>query len=189
MLAQPQSASERVIPHPTVTDFCGIFTEDMHSLYLLSFVLTADHDKAEQCFVSGLGECVEGIDAFMEWSRLWARRGIINHAILMMRPAPQDTHHWTVGSVPGASAGPGHGLFAAVLSLSTFERFVFVLSILEGHSEADCASLLKCSRREVVIARELALSFLVTTDTDRDQSQDAMNVWRRSLGLQPSPER
>ena len=26
-------------------------TEEMQSLYLLSFLLTADHDKAEQCLV------------------------------------------------------------------------------------------------------------------------------------------
>ena len=189
MLAQPQSACERVIQYPTVTDFCEIFTEEMHSLYLLSFVLTADHDKAEQCFVGGLGQCVEGMDVFMDWSRLWARRAIVRQAILMMRPAPQDTDHWSTGSAGAVSSAASPSLFAAILSLSTFERFVFVLSILEGHSEADCVSLLKCSRREVAIARELALQFLVTTETGQDHSQEAMRVWQKSLDLQTSLER
>jgi hypothetical protein len=43
-------------------------TEEMQSLYLLSFLLTADHDKAEQRLVSAIGECPEGILAFMDWS-------------------------------------------------------------------------------------------------------------------------
>jgi hypothetical protein len=189
MPAQLQSAWDRVIDHPTESDFCEIFTEEMHSLYLLSFVLTADHHKAEQCFVGGLGQCVEGMDVFMDWSRLWARRAIVRQAILMMRPAPQDTDHWSTSSAGAVSSAASPSLFAAILSLSTFERFVFVLSILEGHSEADCVSLLKCSRREVAIARELALQFLVTTETGQDHSQEAMRVWQKSLDLQTSLER
>jgi hypothetical protein len=59
MLAQLQAIDERSPQYATVTDFCEIFTEEMHSLYLLSFLLTADQDKAEQCFIGGLGECVE----------------------------------------------------------------------------------------------------------------------------------
>ena len=49
MLAQLESVDERVIQYATVTDFCEIFTEETHSLYLLSFLLTADKDKAERC--------------------------------------------------------------------------------------------------------------------------------------------
>jgi hypothetical protein len=160
----------------------------MHSLYLLSFMLTADKDKAEQCFIGGLGECVEGIGAFMEWSRLWARRAIIKQAVAMMRPAPKDTDHWSPISTKGPAA-LNNGLFAAILSLCAFERFVFVLSILEGQSDGDCLSLLRCSRREVVIARELALRFLVTTDTGGDHSQEALHAWRRFMSLPRWPER
>jgi hypothetical protein len=104
MLAQLQSVDESVMQYATVTDFRQIFTEEMHSLYLLSFLLTADKDKAEQCFIGGLGECVEGIGAFMEWSRLWARRAIIKQAILMMRPAPEETDHWSLISNHGPTA-------------------------------------------------------------------------------------
>jgi hypothetical protein len=57
---------ERATPYPTVADFLRAFDEEMHSLYLLSFLLTADHDKAEQCLVSAMGECVEGIGVFMD---------------------------------------------------------------------------------------------------------------------------
>jgi hypothetical protein len=178
MRAQLQDVDERVIQHATVNDFYAIFTEEMHSLYLLSFLLTADKDKAEQCFIGGLGECVEGIGAFMEWSRLWARRAIIKQAILMMRPAPKDTDHWSPINVKGPATALKDGLFAAILSLCAFERFVFVLSILEGHSDGDCLNLLSCSRSEVAMARELALRFLVTTDTGLDQRQEALHAWQ-----------
>ena len=188
MLAQRRNVDERVIQYATVTDFCEIFTEEMHSLYLLSFMLTADKDKAEQCFIGGLGECVEGVGAFMEWSRLWARRAIIKQAILMMRPAPEGTNDWPLISAKGAAASPANNLFAAILSLCAFERFVFVLSILEGQSDGDCLSLLKCSRRDVMIARELALRFLATADKGGDHIQEALHAWQTFLSSPRWPE-
>lgn len=48
----------------------------------------------------------------------------------------------------------GTGLVAD--GLGAFERFVFVMSILEGWSEQDCARNLSCSRLDVTIARLLA---------------------------------
>jgi hypothetical protein len=189
MLAQLESVDERVIQYATVTDFCEIFTEEMHSLYLLSFLLTADKDKAERCFIGALGECVEGIGAFMEWSRLWARRTIIKQAIVMMKPAPEDMDHWLPTSAEGPAGALKNSLFAAILSLCGFERFVFVLSILEEQSDGDCLSLLRCSRREVVIARELALRLLIKNDTGGDHSQEALHAWRRFMSLPGWPER
>jgi hypothetical protein len=38
------------------------------------------------------------------------------------------------------------------------------MSILEGHSDEECSSLLRCSRRDVMIARVLALKRQLTTD-------------------------
>jgi hypothetical protein len=178
MLAQLQSVDESAIRYATVADFCQIFTEEMHSLYLLSFLLTADKDKAEQCFVGALGECGDGISAFMEWSRLWARRAITRQAILMMRPVPEGRDYGSPISPKGPAAARNNGLFAAILSLCAFKRFVFVLSILEKLSDGDCLSLLRCSRRDVVVARDLALRFLVTTDTGGDHRQEALHAWQ-----------
>ena len=48
-------------PYASSDDFRRVFDEDMNSLYLLSFLLTADREKAEQCFVSGLEDAVEGL--------------------------------------------------------------------------------------------------------------------------------
>ncbi|WP_353072094.1 hypothetical protein [Tunturiibacter gelidiferens] len=147
-----------------------LLTEEMHSLYLFSFLLTADNDIAEQCYVCGLGECVEGISVFMDWARSWARRTILKHAIRIIMPAPEHTDNLSSISLKGVAALGKNNLFAAIVALSAFERFVFVMSVLEKQSDADCSMLLRCSRRDVMIARELALKRLTNTDDGYDQS-------------------
>ena len=41
-------------PYASSGDFHRIFHEEKDGLYRLSFLLTADHEKSRQCFVSGL---------------------------------------------------------------------------------------------------------------------------------------
>ena len=148
----------------------SVLTEEMHSLYLFSFLLTADNDIAGECYVYGLGECVEGISVFMDWVRSWARRTILKHAIRMIMPAPEQADNLSLISFKGAPTSGKNSLYAAILALSAFERFVFVMSVLEKQSDEDCSMLLGCSRRDVMIARELALKRLANTDYGYDQS-------------------
>ena len=54
--------------HATSEDFRKLFTEDMTGLYLLSLLLTANHEKAEQCFVAGVEDTVKGNPVFKEWA-------------------------------------------------------------------------------------------------------------------------
>ena len=68
-------------PYASSTDFRQIFDEDIKGLYLLSFLLTADREKAEQCFVSGMEDAVKGNPVFKEWARSWVRRSIIQNAV------------------------------------------------------------------------------------------------------------
>jgi len=42
-----------VAAYAVAGDFCRIFAEGMSGIYLLSFLLTGDRVKAEECFVSG----------------------------------------------------------------------------------------------------------------------------------------
>jgi uncharacterized membrane protein YebE (DUF533 family) len=56
MQTQLQIAEGGATPYAAAADFCEVFTEEVHSLYLLSFLLIADKDKAEQCFIGALGE-------------------------------------------------------------------------------------------------------------------------------------
>jgi hypothetical protein len=53
--------------YASTSDFDRIFHEEKDSLYQLSFLLTADHEKAQQCFVSGLEDSVKGNAVFKEW--------------------------------------------------------------------------------------------------------------------------
>jgi hypothetical protein len=48
------------------------------------------------------------------------------------------------------------------------------MSILEGQSEQDCAILLRCSRRDVVSARALALTRLSNSDAAYAQAGEVM---------------
>jgi hypothetical protein len=45
--------SRRRSRYATSEDFRKLFTEGVSSLYLLSFLLTANHEKADRCFVAG----------------------------------------------------------------------------------------------------------------------------------------
>src|SRR5271168_2839974 len=71
-------------------DFCRIFQQEMDGFYQLSLLLTADREKAEQCFVSGLDDSVKGSLVFKEWAQSWARRAIIQSAVQIVRPRPTD---------------------------------------------------------------------------------------------------
>jgi hypothetical protein len=51
-------------PYATRTEFFRAFTENMNSMHLLSFLLTVDLENAEECFVSGLADCVAGSYVF-----------------------------------------------------------------------------------------------------------------------------
>src|SRR6266436_3362958 len=80
----------RAAAYANSDDFRRIFDDDMNSLYLLAFLLTADREKAEQCFVSGLEDAVEGNPVFKEWARSWARRAIIQNAVRVIKPRPWE---------------------------------------------------------------------------------------------------
>jgi len=156
MLEPMHFVDERATSYATVADFLETLDEEMHGLYLLSFLLTADHDKAKQCLISAIGECVEGIGVFIDRARLWTRRAVLKHAIQMMRPEPENAENVSFLSFRGAATSPRNNPSAQILLLGEFERFVFVMSILEGQSDEECALFLRCSRRDVMMARVLA---------------------------------
>lgn len=177
-------------------DFQQIFEEDMNDLYLLSFLLTADREKAEQCFVSGLEDAVEGNRVFKEWARSWARRTIIQNAVRAINPkslevssrqsdAPRNIDNTMLPAQPVE--------IIAVLKLRPFERFVYVMSVLERYSDQHCSVLLGCARWEVQAARIRALQ-QISNGMDRrsDQAnassatptlQEASSSILQSLGL------
>lgn len=142
---------------PLASEFCRIFHKDMDRLYLLSLLLTADPQLAEDCFVRGLEDAIKSNGAFKEWAQAWARRMIIQNAIHMIQPQP------TVAREAGASPvdeATTPARIAAILALPAFERFTFVLSVLERYSDQDCALLLGSTSAEVTAARTRALQHI-----------------------------
>lgn len=170
--------TERSIRYATAANFFEIYTEEMHSLLLLSILLTADLEKAEQCIVRALEECLHGIDVFMEWARLWARRAIIKHAIKLITPVPGKPIRTSLTSIQWNSKPTNANFIGAIFSLGTFERFVFVMSVLERHSDEDCAALLNCRRGDIKSARSEAVKSLSDTVTDCNPFEEALQAWR-----------
>jgi hypothetical protein len=82
----------------------------------------------------------------------------------MIKPAPEHTDSVSFTNLKRSAAPPENNPFAAILLLDAFERFVFVMSILEEQSDEECAILLRCSRRDVMMARLLALKRQSSTD-------------------------
>jgi hypothetical protein len=96
MLESTHILDERATIDATGTDFWSVLTDEMLGLYQLSFSLTADLNKAEECFASGMGECEEVIGVFMARTQAQARRTIVKHAIWMIMPAPERPDDFTV---------------------------------------------------------------------------------------------
>ena len=175
-------------PYASCQDFLKIFDEDMHGLYQLSFFLTGDHQKAERCFVAGLEDCVKESRVFREWARAWAKRVIVENAIRELHPRPNHLNSSaflpTIFPFNQQSSGPiGHFDTDAVSGLADFERFVFVLSVLERYREHECARLLGCSASEVREARTLAIEELADfrpRGSDRYQDRERRG-WVKAL--------
>jgi DNA-directed RNA polymerase specialized sigma24 family protein len=166
----PRYATE----YATADDFQQIFSEDMAGLHLLAWLLTADEQKAEQVFVAGLEDSINGNPVFRQWARSWSQRAIIKRAIRVVAPSPSE--HAPVVQLSHLQGSPQlsnshvsnpmtgsaelNALLATMAKLSPFQRFVFVLSVLEGYSTSECAMLLSCTLTDVISARTAALQHI-----------------------------
>ena len=153
----PVSNQETAI-YASSEDFCRLFEKEMESLYLLSLLLTGQHSLAERCFVDSLEDSRNGNLVFKEWALAWARRSIIQRAIQMIRPQTIQNRRSNLapdGGVSRAITQPTE--IANIVCLPQFERFVFVISVLEHYSPQECSLLLDCTRSDVIATRTSAL--------------------------------
>jgi DNA-directed RNA polymerase specialized sigma24 family protein len=158
----PEQTHSENAKYASCEDFRRIFEEDLHGLYQLSFLLTGDPQKAERCFVAGLEDCVKESQVFTEWARTWAKRVIVKNAIRELHPQSSDSNSSarvpTMFSANRQLSGPSEQFDTdAISGLADFERFVFVLCVLERYREHECALLLGCSDSEVREARTQAI--------------------------------
>jgi hypothetical protein len=178
MFRTKRMSNQSLVKYSTAADFVELYNEEMRSLFLLSILLTADAERAEQCFVGALEECLNGFGVSIEWADLWARRVILKHAIMLVKPVPavpncrsRRGHHWN-------SKRNGDNMVDALLTLATFDRFVFVMSLLERQSDQDCSVLLSCNRCDVESARARALRWLADAGTDFNSFEVALHAGR-----------
>ena len=143
--------------YATHSDFCAIFREQLDSLFLLALLLTRDEPNAEKCFLAAFDSCAEGNLVFKESATGWSRRSVIKSAIRLMSPVP---------TAPARPLFPDNdnnlnlgqdAPLNRVQQLPPFDRFVFVMSVLERYSDRDCALLLGCSGADILPARIRAL--------------------------------
>ena len=158
-------------------DFLKVFDEDLHGLYQLSFLLTGNHQKAEGCFVAGIEDCVKANRVFREWARAWARRMIVENAIRELNPRRQRSNSPApLATVFSRNQQPSSPIGSfdrdAMLGLADFERFVFVLCVLERYPMHECAVFLGCSRSEVREACAQAIEKLATSLDGSNRYED-----------------
>jgi DNA-directed RNA polymerase specialized sigma24 family protein len=179
----------RAAAYANSDDFRHIFDENMYSLYLLAFLLTADHGKAEQCFVSGLEDAVGGNPVFKEWAHSWARRVIIQNAMRLINPRPDNgsgrSRSASLDSDYKTLPAERHVEVSAVLGLEPFERIVYVMTVLEHYSDHECSLLLGCARRDVLPARTRALEQIGRQVEMQDRQPS--NVSAQDPGLHHGP--
>lgn len=139
----------------TAAEYWELVKVEINALYLFSFQLTADKEKAGRCLDQAMDESADGVDDFLDWAHTRGRDAVLGHAIRIMKPSRETAQERV--DLPGRPQHPtGHRTFGLIATLPTFERFVFVLTRIDGLSDANCAALLDTTSWEVIIARELA---------------------------------
>jgi hypothetical protein len=138
-------------------DFCDVIQNDTKSLYLLAFLLTANHKQSEQCF-----PLVEKLSKNKPSSRnefrSWIRRRL-TEALRIVRGSAREGEKRDLWEDAQHDI-PRECEIDAVTRLAAFERFVFVMSILERYSHWDSTLLLRGSMKRVTHARMEALRHL-----------------------------
>ena len=138
-------------------DFCEVFEKDIRRLYLLAFLLTADHKQAEQGLASTVEEAFKEQAVFKEWARSWVNRTLIEKAIEIVSPLSNRPNEKRDSWSAGSHETHGQDKLNAMIQLSPLERFVFVMSVLERYLDRDCALMLGCNPNKVSQARRKAL--------------------------------
>jgi len=183
--------SDKKNEYATREDFCQVFDKDLDSLYQLAFLLTADHDMAQSIFVAGIDECAHSNPVFKQWARSWARRVIIRSAVRLLAPAPRDRYfedeiggamelfvetnivptHQNGHERSALSGEEQDGPGMVVARLSPFNRFVFIMSVLERIPDRECAALLCCGTADIENARVRALQAIALAELREHETE------------------
>jgi DNA-directed RNA polymerase specialized sigma24 family protein len=156
---EKQKNADFRIDYASRADFCEEFERELKPLYLLAFLLTANHEKAERCFAMTVEEALNKQSVFKEWVRPWIKRILIKNAIGVVFSTPtRISDKRDLWSEQHDQHGMGRDdEINSVTELPRLERFVYVMSILERYSAWECSVLLDCSTKTLAESRLQAL--------------------------------
>jgi len=150
-----KSLSERC-EYASKEEFGSAFERERASLQTLALMLTANSEAAKRCLIRAFRECIASSSVSKEWVLSWARRMVIRNAISLVMgsggPSFVNTNDDADNGLIAFSPDIPLSAMAtseSILDLPEFERFVFVICVLERYSIQDCALLLGKSPGEV----------------------------------------
>jgi len=172
MLYELKDRREMNAADATGQDGCQSLISHMERYFLLGLLLTASEDDAESCFVLALDTWskLTGnlVPMDQELAHVSMKRALVDSAVRICNPVfspvPRESELdiWS-----DRSASPYPPWIVAILQLDTFDRFVFVLSVLESYSDKECAELLHCQPEEIAESRTRALHSLAASSSGR----------------------
>jgi hypothetical protein len=157
-----QSVGKGRDDYATHSDFCAVFLQQLDRLYSLALILTGVEPRAEECLLAAFDSCTQRDLVFKESAVSWSSRAVIKTAIRSMSPAPFGPSNPSF-----LRSRNEHVSMQCVMELPIFDRFVFVMSVLEGYSDRDCALLLGCSCADVAVTRIRAFQHISRMVTER----------------------
>ena len=141
-------------------EFARVFESERDGLQRLALLLTVDSESARRCLARAFRECNASSSVSMGWALSWTRRTVIRNAIsLLMDPEDQPSVNTNDDGDDGQMAFLHYASLGAlavpksICDLPEFDRFVFIMCVLERYSVHDCALLLGRSPRDVNEAR------------------------------------
>ena len=139
-------------------EFVSVFEREKPGLQRLALSLTVNSGTAKRCLIRAFRECIASSSVSKEWVHCWTRRLVIRNAInLVMGPEGVNPNNDADNGLIDFSLGDSRGACAmpeAIFNFPKFERFVFIICVLERYSILDCALLLGKSPRDVFEARQ-----------------------------------
>lgn len=163
--------------YATHSDFCAIFRNHLDHLYLLALILAGDELIAEKCFLAAFDSCAQESRVFRESAVSWSRRSVIKNAIRIVLPASINSSRQCLAAKCNSLELYEDATLKCLQDLPPFDRFVFVMSVLERYSDRECALLLGCSYADILPARIRAFQQIST--------REEKNYPSNSSGTQP----
>ena len=137
------------------SDFCQALETNLKPFYLLTFLLTSNHKDAEQCFGAIIEESFAENRVFKAWVASWIKRCLIRKAIQIVFSRTGDEEHRNLWCKE-LGEPQLRSMVDAITALEAGDRFVYVMSILEGYSNKECSLLLDSTMDNIVRRRARA---------------------------------